>query len=121
MQFFVSKSSSTAARITSGYQTTSGQYGASGNASVDTATDMGRFSGTNSSAYSMTGYVSFYKFSGDIIRFKGDLTDKQFGNYLYSVTGYVSCDPTSSMTHIFFRGQGYSYDAGKFKLDYLGS
>ena len=82
---------------------------------------MGRFSGTNSSAYSMTGYVSFYKFSGDIIRFKGDLTDKQFGNYLYSVTGYVSCDPTSSMTHIFFMGQGYSYDAGKFKLDYLGS
>ena len=121
MQFFVSKSSSTAARITSGYQTTSGQFGNSNNASVDTTTTMGRFSGTGASGYSMTGYVSFYKFSGTIIRFKGDLTDKTYGNYLYSVTGYVTCDPTSSMTHIFFRGQGYSYDAGKFKLDYLGS
>ena len=121
MQFFVSKSSSTAARITSGYQNTSGQFGNNNNASVDTATDMGRFSGTGASGYSMTGYVSFYKFSGNIIRYKGDLTDKTYGNYLYSVTGYVSCDPTSSMTHIFFRGQGYSYDAGKFKLDYLGS
>ena len=121
MQFFVSKSSSTAARITSGYQTTSGYFGGSNNAYVSTTTDMGRFDGTAASGYAMTGFVNFYKFSGNIIRFEGDLTDKTYGNYKFFTNGYVACDPTTSMTHIFFRGQGYSYDAGQFKLDYLGS
>ena len=121
MQFFVSKSSSTAARITSGYQCTSGYFGGTNNAYVDTATDMGRFQGTGASGYAMTGFVNFYKFSGNIIRFEGDLTDKTYGNYKFFTNGYVACDPTTSMTHIFFRGQGYSYDAGQFKLDYLGS
>ena len=62
MQFFVSKSSSTAARITSGYQNTSGYYGSgTGVASVQ---DQGQFHGTESAAYQMNGYVSFYKFKG---------------------------------------------------------
>ena len=119
MQFFVSKSSSTAARITSGYQATSGYFGGSNNAYVTTTTSMGRFDGTGASGYAMTGFVNFYKFSGNIIRFEGDLTDKTYGNYKFFTNGYVECDPTSSMTHIFFRGQGYAYDAGKFKVDYL--
>ena len=120
MQFFVSKSSSTAGRILSGYQTTSGYFGGNSDAnSVTTATDMGRFDGTGASGYSMTGFVNFYKFSGNIIRFEGDLTDKTYGNYKFFTNGYVACDPTTSMTHMFWRGQGYSYDAVKFKLDYL--
>ena len=118
IQFFVSKSSSTAARITSGYQDTSGFYGSgTGAASV---TNMGRFNGTASSAYTMNGYVNFFKFSGDKIRYEGQLTNTG-DTYIFHTNGYVTCDPTSSMTHIFFRGQGYSYDSGKFKLDYLGS
>ena len=116
VQFFVSKSSDTASRIASGYETTSGYWG-SGTA-VNSVTDMGRFNGTGSSAYSMNGYVNFFKFSGDKIRFEGQLANKN-DVYIFLTNGYVTCDPTSSMTHIFFRGQGYSYDAGKFKLDYL--
>jgi hypothetical protein len=49
VQFFISKSSSTAARITSGYQTTSGWFGGSNNAYASTTTDMGRFDGGNGS------------------------------------------------------------------------
>tara|TARA_Y100001951_G_scaffold5540_1_gene3541 strand:- start:286 stop:1302 length:1017 start_codon:yes stop_codon:yes gene_type:complete len=116
IQFFVSKSSSTAARIASGYETTSGYWG--GGTNVNSVTDMGRFHGTSSSAYTMNGYVNFFKFSGDKIRFEGQLANKN-DVYIFLTNGYVTCDPTSSMTHIFFRGQGYSYDSGKFKLDYL--
>ena len=66
----------------------------------------------------MTGQVDFYKFSGDIVRFDGGfIADGDV--YQFNVRGTVSCDPTTSMTHIFFRAQGYAFDAGKFKLDYL--
>ena len=116
VQFFVSKSTSTSARITSGYETTSGYYG-SGTA-INSTQSMGRFQGTASSAYSMNGYVDFFKFSGDKIRFEGQLANKN-DVYIFQTHGYVTCDPTSSMIRIFFRGQGYAYDSGKFKLDYL--
>ena len=116
VQFFVSKSTSTSARITSGYETTSGYYG-SGTA-INSTHSMGRFQGTASSAYSMNGYVDFFKFSGDKIRFEGQLANKN-DVYIFQTHGYVTCDPTSSMIRIFFRGQGYAYDSGKFKLDYL--
>tara|TARA_B100000287_G_scaffold199010_1_gene188030 strand:+ start:597 stop:1262 length:666 start_codon:yes stop_codon:yes gene_type:complete len=116
VQFFVSKSTSTNARITSGYETTSGYYG--NNTAVDSVTDMGRFAGTASGAYSMNGYVNFFKFSGDKIRFEGQLANKNDG-YIFPTNGYVTCDTTAQMIRIFFRGQGYAYDAGKFKLDYL--
>ena len=116
IQYFVSKSSSTAARITSGYQTQSGHFGAS--TSVDSVTNMGRFSGTASSSYSMTGYVNFHKFNGAIIRYEGQCSED--GNsYIYVTNGHVDCDPTDDMSHIFFRCQGYSYDSGKFSMDYL--
>ena len=116
VQFFVSKSTSTSARITSGYETTSGYYG-SGTA-INSTQSMGRFQGTASSAYSMNGYVDFFKFSGDKIRFEGQLANKN-DVYIFQTHGYVTCDPTSQMIKIFFRGQGYAYDSGKFKLDYL--
>ena len=116
VQFFVSKSSSTAGRITSGYSTTSGYYG--GQLAIDHATDMGRFQGTAAASYTMNGYVNFFKFSGDKIRFEGQLALVN-DQYIFPTHGYVTCDPTTSMTHIFFRAQGYAYDAGKFKLDYL--
>ena len=118
IQFFVSKSSSTAARITSGYQNTSGYYGSgTGVASVQ---DQGQFHGTESGAYQMNGYVSFYKFSGSVIRYEGQLAVKT-DTYIFHTNGFVTCDPTTSMTHIFFRGTGASYDSGQFKLDYLAS
>ena len=118
IQFFVSKSSSTAARITSGYQNTSGYYGSgTGVASVQ---DQGQFHGTESGAYQMNGYVSFYKFSGSVIRYEGQLAVKT-DTYIFHTNGFVTCDPTTSMTHIFFRGTGASYDYGQFKLDYLAS
>ena len=118
IQFFVSKSSSTAARITSGYQNTSGYYGSgTGVASVQ---NQGQFHGTESYAYQMNGYVSFYKFSSTVIRYEGQLVNKT-DTYVFHTNGFVTCDPTTSMTHIFFRGTGASYDYGQFKLDYLGS
>ena len=118
IQFFVSKSSSTAARITSGYQNTSGYYGSgTGVASVQ---NQGQFHGTESGAYQMNGYVSFYKFSGSVIRYEGQLAVKT-DTYIFHTNGFVTCDPTTSMTHIFFRGTGASYDYGQFKLDYLAS
>ena len=118
IQFFVSKSSSTAARITSGYQNTSGYYGSgTGVASVQ---DQGQFHGTESAAYQMNGYVSFYKFSSSVIRYEGQLVNKT-DTYIFHTNGFVTCDPTTSMTHIFFRGTGASYDYGQFKLDYLAS
>ena len=118
IQFFVSKSSSTAARITSGYQNTSGYYGSgTGVASVQ---DQGQFHGTESGAYQMNGYVSFYKFNGTVIRYEGQLAVKT-DTYIFHTNGFVTCDPTTSMTHIFFRGTGASYDSGMFKLDYLAS
>ena len=118
IQFFVSKSTSTAGRITSGYQNTSGYYGSgTGVASVQ---DQGQFHGTESGAYQMNGYVSFYKFSGSVIRYEGQLAVKT-DTYIFHTNGFVTCDPTTSMTHIFFRGTGASYDYGQFKLDYLAS
>ena len=118
IQFFVSKSSSTAARITSGYQNTSGYYGSgTGVASVQ---DQGQFHGTESAAYQMNGYVSFYKFNGTVIRYEGQLVNKT-DTYIFHTNGFVTCDPTTSMTHIFFRGTGASYDSGMFKLDYLST
>ena len=118
IQFFVSKSSSTAARITSGYQNTSGYYGSgTGVASVQ---NQGQFHGTESYAYQMNGYVSFYKFSSTVIRYEGQLVNKT-DTYVFHTNGFVTCDPTTSMTHIFFRGTGASYDYGQFKLDYLAS
>ena len=118
IQFFVSKSSSTAARITSGYQNTSGYYGSgTGVASVQ---NQGQFHGTESYAYQMNGYVSFYKFSSTVIRYEGQLVNKT-DTYIFHTNGFVTCDPTTSMTHIFFRGTGASYDYGQFKLDYLAS
>ena len=116
VQFFVSKSTSTSARITSGYQTTSGYYG-SGTA-INSTQSMGRFQGTASSAYSMNGYVDFFKFSGDKIRFEGQLANKQ-DVYIFPTHGYVTCDTTAQMIRIFVRAQGYAYNAGKFKVDYL--
>ena len=118
IQFFVSKSSSTAARITSGYQNTSGYYGSgTGVASVQ---DQGQFHGTESAAYQMNGYVSFYKFSGTVIRYEGQLVNKT-DTYIFHTNGFVTCDPTTSMTHLFFRGTGASYDYGQFKMDYLST
>ena len=117
VQYFVSKSSNSASRITSGYNTVAGYYG--NNAAVNaSSTAQGFFHGTNSSSYHMTGQVDFYKFSGNIVRFQGEFIND--GDvYQFHTQGTVSCDPTTDMTHIFFRGQGYAYDAGKFKLDYL--
>ena len=116
IQYFVSKSSTAGQHIASGYQTQSGYYGAA--TSVDSVTNMGRFSGTGSSGYSMTGYVNFHKFNGTIIRYEGQLSED--GNtYIFVTNGHVTCDPTTDMTHIFFRCQGYSYDAGTFSIDYL--
>ncbi len=116
IQYFVSKSGTAGQHIASGYQTQSGYYGAA--TSVDSVTNMGRFSGTGSSGYSMTGYVNFHKFNGTIIRYEGQLSED--GNtYIFVTNGHVTCDPTTDMTHIFFRCQGYSYDAGTFSIDYL--
>ena len=117
IQFFVSKSSNTNNRIGSGYSTSSGYYSAPGT-SINHVTSMGRFNGTGSSAYTMNGYVNFFKFSGDKIRFEGQLANYN-DQYIFPTHGYVTCDTTAQMTHIFFRAQGYAYDAGKFKLDYL--
>ena len=116
VQFFVSKSTSTAGRITSGYENTSGYWGSGQGA--DHITDYGKFQGTGSSAYVMNGYVNFFKFNGSIIRYEGQLAVKN-DTYIFQTNGYVTCDPTSQMIRIFFRGQGYSYDSGKFKVDYL--
>ena len=118
VQFFVSKSSSTAARITSGYQNTSGYYGSG--TGVGSVQNQGQFHGTESGAYQMNGYVSFYKFSSTVIRYEGQLVNKT-DTYVFHTNGFVTCDPTTSMTHIFFRGTGASYDYGQFKLDYLAS
>ena len=116
IEYFVSKSSDTNSRIASGYQTQSGHFGSS--QYVDSVTNMGRFSGTASSSYSMTGYVNFHKFNGNIIRYEGQLSED--GNsYIFLTNGHVTCDPTTDMTHIFFRCGGNSYDAGTFSIDYL--
>ena len=116
VQFFVSKSSNPSNKIESGYENIAGYWG-SGTA-VDSVTNMGRFSGTASSAYTMNGYINFFKFSGNIIRYEGQLANKN-DSYIFQTNGYVTCDPTTDMTHIFFRGQSYAYDSGKFKVDYL--
>ncbi len=116
VQFFVSKSSNPANLIGSGYEDVSGYWGSG--TGMANATNMGRFNGTGSGAYSMNGYVNFFKFSGDKIRYEGQLANKS-DTYIFQTNGYVTCDTTAQMTHIFFRGQGYAYDAGKFKVDYL--
>ena len=115
-QFYVSKSSNPANLIGSGYENVSGYWGSGQGA--DSVTNMGKFQGTGSSAYVMNGYVNFFKFNGTIIRYEGQLAVKG-DTYIFQTNGYVTCDPTTDMTHIFFRGQGYAYDSGKFKVDYL--
>ena len=115
-QFYVSKSSNPANLIGSGYENVSGYWGSGQGA--DSVTNMGKFQGTGSSAYVMNGYVNFFKFNGSIIRYEGQLAVKG-DTYIFQTNGYVTCDPTSQMTHIFMRGQGYAYDSGKFKVDYL--
>ena len=116
LQFFVSKSSSAGSRITSGYQTTSGYYGSgTGVASVQ---NQGQFHGTASNAYQMNGYVSFYKFGSTVIRFEGQMAIKT-DTYIFHTNGFVTCDPVTDMTHIFFRFEDYAFDYGSMKMDYL--
>ena len=115
-QFFVSKSSNTSNRITSGYHTTTaftgpGQSGSS-------RTDQGRFMSIDNAGYYIIGELNFYKFSGDIVRYDGRCCIKD-DSYIFFVEGNVTCDPTTAMTHIFLRSGGSAWDAGKFKLDYL--
>ena len=117
VQYFVSKSSSSASRITSGYKVWTGYYGHSDSAnSTGTDTDQARFSYTADSNYSMNGYVDICKFSSTRITLRGRLMAS--GYYLYENQGYVDCNPTTDMTHIFFRCQGLNYDSGIFKVDY---
>ncbi len=115
-QFFVSKSSNPSNKITSGYHTTSAFTGPVQSGS--SKTDQGRFMSIDNSGYHIIGELNFYKFSGDIVRYNGSCCIKD-DSYIFFVEGNVTCDPTTAMTHIFLRHQGYAWDAGKFKLDYL--
>lgn len=115
-QFFVSKSSNPSNKITTGYATSTAYTGPGQSGS--NASDQGKFTGLNNSNYQLIGQVDFYKFSGSIIRYNGQCSIRA-DNYVFWVDGSVTCDPTSDMTHIFFRQQGYAFDAGKFKIDYL--
>jgi len=119
IQFFVSKSSDPNNKISSGYENKSGHFGASQTIDNDSnSAIMGRFMGTASAGYSLTGHVNFYNFRGDTIRYEGQCSTNNAA-YMYITNGKVTCDPTAQMTHIFFRCQGYSYDSGRFKIDYL--
>ena len=120
IQYFVSKSSTASNRIQSGYNVWTGYFGHSDSAnSTGSDNDMARFSYTADSNYSMTGWVDFEKFSSTRILMSGSLMAS--GYYQYHTQGYVDCDPTTDMTHIFFRCQGLSYDSGIWKLDYMTS
>ena len=115
-QFFVSKSSNPSNIIQTGYHTSSAYTGPGQNGS--SATNQGRFNGVSNNTYYLIGELNFYKFSGDIIRYDGRCCIKD-DSYIFFVEGNVTCDPTTAMTHIILRNQGYVWDAGKFKLDYL--
>lgn len=112
MQCFVSTSSNSASRITSGYE-----YSASHRTGGTSGTSMIQFYGTSSSAYDMVGELNLYRFGDSRCRFKGQLASTS-SSYTFFVDGHVpvTCD---NMTHVFLRSQGYSWDSGIFKVDYL--
>jgi len=119
IQFFVSKSSDPANKISSTYENKSGHFGSSQSIDNDSnSAIMGRFYGTGSAGYSLTGHVNFYNFRNDIVRYEGQCSTNNAA-YMYMTNGKVECSTTAQMTHIFFRSQGYSWDSGRFKIDYL--
>ena len=119
IQFFVSKSSDPANKIITTYENKSGHFGSSQGIDNDSnSAIMGRFYGTASAGYSLTGHVNFYNFRNDIVRYEGQCSTNNAA-YMYMTNGKVECDTTAQMTHIFFRSQGYSWDSGRFKIDYL--
>ena len=115
-QIFVSKSSNPSNKISSGYHTSSAYTGPGQQG--NNAQDQGRFNGIASASYLLIGELNFYKFGGDMVRYDGRCCIKD-DSYVFFVEGNVTCDPTTAMTHIFLRNQGYAWDSGRFKLDYL--
>tara|TARA_A100001035_G_C27752354_1_gene487084 strand:+ start:690 stop:1355 length:666 start_codon:yes stop_codon:yes gene_type:complete len=115
-QFYLSKSSDPSNKIETGYHTSSA-YTGPGQAG-NNAQNQGRFNGIANNGYYIIGELNFYKFSGNLVRYNGSCCIKD-DSYVFFVEGNMTCDPTTAMTHIFLRNQGYSWDAGKFKLDYL--
>ena len=115
-QFFVSKSSNPSNMITSGYHTSAAYTGPGQNGA--SSTGEGLFTGVQVNTYLLIGELNFYKFSGDMVRYNGRCCIKD-DSYVFFTEGNVTCDPTTAMTHIFLRNQGYAWDSGRFKLDYL--
>tara|TARA_R100000329_G_scaffold113100_1_gene92823 strand:- start:6 stop:548 length:543 start_codon:yes stop_codon:yes gene_type:complete len=115
MQAFVSTSSNPSNMVTSGYEYASAYTGASSGGTYGTSHIA--FHGTGSSAYDMSGELNFYRFDDSTVRFSGQLSSTQ-SSHTFFLDGNVPIT-CNNMTHIFLRSQGYSWDSGKFKVDYL--
>tara|TARA_R100000353_G_scaffold99857_1_gene72576 strand:- start:733 stop:1275 length:543 start_codon:yes stop_codon:yes gene_type:complete len=114
-QAFVSTSSNASNMVTSGYETSSAYTGSGSGGTY--ATSQILFYGTGSSAYDMSGELNFYRFDDSTARYSGQLVSTQ-SNYTFFVDGNIPIT-CNNMTHVFLRSQGYNWDSGKFKVDYL--